>query len=1111
MWRWTRLSHAHRSIIRNVPNGLEYLMIGPKNDVVPRFFEEMDSRTANPSVRLANQLASSPFNRMRLAQRSAYLGSPALQVLASDDATTLRASLKQLTSSSSGKTDVPVWLILYLLRCGIGNAYDARLVGKLVQTHLPSVEINLRPFLVAISVYWHLKYENWILTEKCLKLFMSLPSDTPDFLFDFLLQSTTKLPVTELTRKVALDLLAELHKRKPSLVISKQTLDSLFANRFVTTRIAIAAQQRMLANGLPVLRYHYDSFVRCIIQEDRSDKLATTELPSDRFWEYLVKFAQNPIFQLLDDVGRQSNMEQRAAVLEDILDYDWRWLPPALAPNIYIARDRLLQVNQHAASPVDDLPRSRSPSEVPTWLLLHVLRHKMTTTSPVDFVHELVMEHLPSASPSLQPWLLIMDTRALASSRAITPLRRVLKTFLELPVAPFEVHFNALLFALSHAPGHPETTLLAVTIMRLMAEKGFVVHSDIINELLRGQFATIRLAVAVSEELKRQDRSPTEEHLQNLVRLMGTHRRRRNVAQSLQTLQEFLGRYTNESVPFGPIPSVTASPRFRFTRWDRIYLGSFRRFIPALRFLRRAVQVQGSSPRRRLRAPQDRTSGRETQSLTGDAAQIAFNGTSQLSSDGVTSSSGEVSVSALDSDEEDITDWKTMDMIEPVGADDPLSIETWTAALRVAARDKKVTGDHLLRLFREGQSLLRLEPTLITYCVVIYGLLRKWEHHAAVGLWDELCELKLPLDIGAVILGVEVLTMNGRAHDAFALLETVHTRRSGAVPDKSYRSVEIKPDACVTVGAIHRFMVSLQRTGRPDVVFALWDHMEKLYSVKRDAYTLNILLKTARWSRKFNDSIRGVLAQFGIVKQDNTETLEANIDGMHRDHSAKLIADAVDPFRRPPLLLGFWKGKPASEVALQIARDILLCNWPELANVSSPVQALRASSASPVQSPLSDMIRSIRGTAIHDSASLYSGTAPARGKKEESLHYAWIFPTDLTFRAIIDTLDAESHNAEIPLVLAWMQHLSIVPSKLTIATALIHWSEVGMDAPLIEAIKGGPDNSPYHKFVRWITEWVGKDGMPTGKEYEATLARIRYYRESDYVGVVRRRTMRPDL
>ena len=112
--------------------------------------------------------------------------------------------------------------------------------------------------------------------------------------------------------------------------------------------------------------------------------------------------------------------------------------------------------------------------------------------------------------------------------------------------------------------------------------------------------------------------------------------------------------------------------------------------------------------------------------------------------------------------------------------------------------------------------------------------------------------------------------------------------------------------------------------------------------------------------------------------------------------------------------------------------------------------------------------------------------------------YSRIVPTNVTFRLLLDLLGAESLSAEIPLVLAWMRTLNIMPSKSTLATAIVYWTEVGSDAPLIEALKGGQYHSPYKRLVEWMTEWVGVEYMPQGVHIQAERKRVRYYKETSY-------------
>jgi len=76
--------------------------------------------------------------------------------------------------------------------------------------------------------------------------------------------------------------------------------------------------------------------------------------------------------------------------------------------------------------------------------------------------------------------------------------------------------------------------------------------------------------------------------------------------------------------------------------------------------------------------------------------------------------------------------------------------------------------------------------------------------------------------------------------------------------------------------------------------------------------------------------------------------------------------------------------------------------------------------------------------------------------------------------------------------------LRVRPSCDTLATALVYWAEVSMDAPLIEYWKGG--TGEYSRLVRWMRNWVGEDKMPTAAHIGVHIRRVDFFRNMRYRG-----------
>lgn len=366
----------------------------------------------------------------------------------------------------------------------------------------------------------------------------------------------------------------------------------------------------------------------------------------------------------------------------------------------------------------------------------------------------------------------------------------------------------------------------------------------------------------------------------------------------------------------------------------------------------------------------------------------------------------------------------------------------------------------------------------------------------------------LAIDTISIGLGVRVLTMTGSPHSAFHLLEQVYATREswkieGQTGEYRKRRRGRSVPAEVNLFALHQFMTALHRMGRPDVVFALWDHMTSLYGLHPDVFTINILLQTAKWARKFEDTIKGQLASldFGRTAIDIIPTA---FPADERARLATHISTLLDHARQP-WITGAWNDQRGARAALRVAVCMFLGNWPELRHVASPVRALRRSGAEGTAQPLRDAFNSVMERAPYDESPLYRLAPPP-----SSPLYPRIVPTDVTFRAFIELLAAESLATEIPLALAWMRALRVHPSKVTLATALVHWMDVSMDAPLIERFKGNQGRNPYVALTQWLEGWVGKGGMPVREDMAKEMKRAAYYRDVNWPQVVQERARRAE-
>ncbi|KAH9943760.1 hypothetical protein B0H21DRAFT_695230 [Amylocystis lapponica] len=409
----------------------------------------------------------------------------------------------------------------------------------------------------------------------------------------------------------------------------------------------------------------------------------------------------------------------------------------------------------------------------------------------------------------------------------------------------------------------------------------------------------------------------------------------------------------------------------------------------------------------------------------------------------------------------------------------------WRSVLRVAALENQTSSETLLRTFERA---IFFEPRLISdvplHLIAIDGLLHRRQYPDAIRLWDRISGSKFARTRWAVTVGVQALTLGGCAHEAFALIQQCGSSQhspAGSPPSTNLLDIQM----------VNVYMASLHRAGRHDVVFELWDQMESIFGVYPDQYTASILFKAARFASKCDQSLGQALSDLGLSsifhkKGTAVSTKPTPNEAIQRLEG--LLAPVKDKDR---VVTGVWKGERAGVVALRIATQIFLGNWPELQSVESPAHAIRPSASYQALSPMSDFMHSVMGRSS-------TPDAPPPPLPGASMPFRQVMPTDVLFRTYIDLLAAEEQIPQVPLALAWMQRLGVMPSRNTLATALVYWAEVSMDAPLIERWKGG--TSEYSKLVRWMRDWIGDGGMPRASDIGIHVRRLKYFREAHYRG-----------
>ncbi|KZT68086.1 hypothetical protein DAEQUDRAFT_712523 [Daedalea quercina L-15889] len=406
----------------------------------------------------------------------------------------------------------------------------------------------------------------------------------------------------------------------------------------------------------------------------------------------------------------------------------------------------------------------------------------------------------------------------------------------------------------------------------------------------------------------------------------------------------------------------------------------------------------------------------------------------------------------------------------------------WASSVMAASRDRSLGWKDLRQVYsRAINACPSLRANAPLHIAVIQGFLRRRDYVNALKLWETMGDYQPRLTRQFFTVGIEALTLAGRPLRALDLLFD-GTELLAAPKIRGRRQVPM-----IDSHVINIFMSSLYRAGFTDTVFVLWEHMETLFNVRPDIYTFTILLKAARVASKCNPSFRGALAELGlshfIAKESGSDmpTRESCFSRVEMCITAEASKGSS----------GLWKGERAGLVALRIAREIIFSNWPELKHVSSPAEALRPTGDFQGSFPMTTLLRTV--------LQRKTPATPSPDPKGANLKctvthpYPHIILSDILFRAYIDLLASESQIPQIPLALAWIRALGIKPQKDTLATALVYWAEVGMDAPLFEHLRDG--SSQYARLQRWMRGWVGEAHMPTDEVIWRHVRRRKLFKE----------------
>ncbi|KAL0952462.1 hypothetical protein HGRIS_006730 [Hohenbuehelia grisea] len=655
----------------------------------------------------------------------------------------------------------------------------------------------------------------------------------------------------------------------------------------------------------------------------------------------------------------------------------------------------------------------------PTWLLLFLVSTKVRTSAHAEGpLMDLVFSNFPVTSPEYQGPLLVLTMINLVRFSLLLPMERVIQTFLNIPLHHPELEFNLMLQAITSIhPSSMEVGKQVLQLLRAVEARQLHLTSESYTALLRDRFVTLQLTRYLREQMARQGYAPTATQLEAYLKVFSRNGLIHDAKRYYDIVRAGVANH-DRTVALTPSTDDESS-------------------------------ILHSAETSMLRAQGDRASAFEylVKLLKADQER-------QLSPHDIQSVPSRL-LSPPRTDRHSLLPWrKSVDVYD------------WTTAFAVAAKDSTTNAATLLRVFRRVKFShdAAFRPTLVTYTVLLRGLYARQQYTKAQREWLEMLRSGITPDAHAMGIGLQILTRVGKPHEALATLEAYASRVNAKAP----AVYSVHRPVPVGIMEINLFMVSLNRSQRPDVVFKLWDHMEALYNIQPNAITLSILLQAVRIANKLDDTLSGAVAQLALRnpfrKAQVTPTSRNDILASFRD-IAGTPRGKVKPY-----VSGIWHERPPFEEARKIFLQVVFGQAPDrLRDVKAPACARLGPQLT-------------QGHGLPRSHPRLAQNAmplpPDLLTKDGRSHFPTIVPTDTVCFNYIILLGTSGKHHEIPLVLAWMRALDIRPSRQTLSVALVFWAEVGMQPPLIEQLTGGPEESEYARLVEWMEDWVGKAKMP---------------------------------
>lgn len=705
--------------------------------------------------------------------------------------------------------------------------------------------------------------------------------------------------------------------------------------------------------------------------------------------------------------------------------------------------------------------RKRKLKPIPEYLLVYLVACKVRTPQDaMELLPSVVLSNLKHVTHNLQGGTLILTALHLSRFNLVTLVENIVTNFLSLPIPPntASLHFNLLLVALSRSPVRSDATVkIIMKVLLAMESRGLKLHAYTYRLILEDRLITVELTKYLRERMVREGVVPTVHDLEAYLKIFAKGGLIEDAAQYQAEIQKY-----RQSAFEGRQVKARVYTAMIGAQSDRASAFDFLKSITPPS--KKAMTYSGHS-----RFPQ------------------LFRATPHRI------------VNAYD----------------------------FTAAFSVASRDMQVSTKTLVTIFRsaykskarKGRTPFR--PTVVTYTILIQGLLRRRAIRLAELYWRRLLRSGLRLNPPALAAGLKTLVQAGRPHKAFALLEQFCSRVDAASPAE----YKLLHPITLSILTLNGFFHSLVRISRPDLVFRFWETMYSLYGVQQDEWTLSILIQATRVSIHLDDTFwikfrewrqslwhrqeERELFDTLPSKTPNRNELLASIHGLlYQDNQRTGNKPSLKSYQSP-----WGTRQPVLRLKIIFFQALFGAHPHLLRHSVSPISPLTRNVDPEVfhwfkvlpdlglESPPNETIswncpKEVLASMNHTPA--FPGISPSDTNFREFMmllaladtHTSVARPRDGGARAAEGNSLLNISTSEIPLLLLWMRKAGIRPSRRTIVLALVLWKEVNVQAPLIERFNSppplptkahptdrwtGPGQNQYDKLVKWIEEWVVSD------------------------------------